>query len=73
MIGNMEVDPLIVIPVSIHDFLCIHPFNDVNGRMSSLLTALLLYQEGFYVGRYISLEAKIAKNKDLYYSALHDS
>jgi Fic family protein len=50
--------------------LCIHPFNDGNGRMSRLLTTLLLYQNGFYVGKYISLEAKIAKNKDLYYHAL---
>ncbi len=68
--GNMEIEPLIVIPVFIHDFLCIHPFNDGNGRMSRLLTALLLYRNGFYVGKYISLEAKIAKNKDLYYDAL---
>ena len=70
VIGNMELEPLIAIPVFIHDFLCIHPFNDGNGRMSRLLTTLLLYQNGFYVGRYISLEAKIAKNKDLYYDAL---
>lgn len=70
VIGNMEVEPLIVIPVFIHDFLCIHPFNDGNGRMSRLLTTLLLYRNGFYVGKYISLEAKIAKNKDLYYDAL---
>ena len=70
VIGNMEVEPLIVIPVFIHDFLCIHPFNDGNGRMSRLLTTLLLYRSGFYVGKYISLEAKIAKNKDLYYDAL---
>ena len=56
--------------VFIHDFLCIHPFNDGNGRMSRLLTTLLLYRSGFYVGKYISLEAKIAKNKDLYYDAL---
>ena len=69
----MEVEPLIVIPVFIHDFLCIHPFNDGNGRMSRLLTTLLLYRSGFYVGKYISLEAKIAKNKDLYYEALADS
>lgn len=69
-IGNMEVEPLILIPVFIHDFLCIHPFNDGNGRMSRLLTTLLLYRSGFYVGKYISLEAKIAKNKDLYYEAL---
>ena len=69
-IGNMELEPLIAIPVFIHDFLCIHPFNDGNGRMSRLLTTLLLYRNGFYVGKYISLEAKIAKNKDLYYDAL---
>ena len=73
VIGNMELEPLIAIPVFIHDFLCIHPFNDGNGRMSRLLTSLLLYRSGFYVGRYISLEAKIAKNKDLYYSALRES
>lgn len=70
VIGNLEVEPLIAIPVFIHDFLCIHPFNDGNGRMSRLLTTLLLYRSGFYVGKYISLEAKIAKNKDLYYEAL---
>ena len=70
VIGNMEVEPLIVIPVFIHDFLCIHPFNDGNGRMSRLLTTLLLYRSGFYVGKYISLEAKIAKNKDIYYDVL---
>lgn len=72
-IGNNEVEPLIVIPVFIHDFLCIHPFNDGNGRMSRLLTTLLLYKNGFYVGKYISLESKIAKNKDLYYDALGES
>ena len=70
VIGNLELEPLIAIPVFIHDFLCIHPFNDGNGRMSRLLTTLLLYRSGFYVGRYISLEAKIAKNKDLYFDAL---
>ena len=70
VIGNMELEPLIAIPIFIHDFLCIHPFNDGNGRMSRLLTTLLLYRSGFYVGKYISLEAKIAKNKDLYYAAL---
>lgn len=70
VIGNMELEALIAIPIFIHDFLCIHPFNDGNGRMSRLLTTLLLYRSGFYVGKYISLEAKIAKNKDLYYAAL---
>ena len=73
IIGNMEVEPLIAIPTFIHDFLCIHPFNDGNGRMSRLLTTLLLYRNGFYVGKYISLEAKIAKNKDLYYDALNQA
>ena len=73
VIGNMEVEPLIAIPIFIHDFLCIHPFNDGNGRMSRLLTTLLLYRSGFYVGKYISLEAKIAKNKDLYYDALGEA
>ena len=73
VIGNMELEPLIAIPVFIHDFLCIHPFNDGNGRMSRLLTTLLLYRSGFFVGKYISLEAKIAKHKDLYYQALNRS
>lgn len=73
VIGNLEVEPLIIIPIFIHDFLCIHPFNYGNGRMSRLLTTLLLYQNGFYIGKYISLEAKVSKNKDLYYSALSQS
>ena len=73
VIGNAELEPLIAIPVFIHDFLCIHPFNDGNGRVSRLLTTLLLYRSGFYVGKYISLEAKIAQHKDLYYDALYAS
>lgn len=73
VIGNFELEPLIAIPIFIRDFLCIHPFNDGNGRMSRLLTTLLLYRSGFYVGKYISLEAKIAKNKNLYYAALNDA
>ena len=73
VIGNLEVEPLIIIPIFIHDFLCIHPLNYGNGRMSRLLTTILLYQNGFYIGKYISLEAKISKNKDLYYSALSQS
>jgi Fic family protein len=72
-IGEGIVDPLLLIPVFIHDFLCIHPFIDGNGRMSRLLTTLLLYRSGYYVGRYISLEAKIAKNKDFYCEALQQS
>ena len=70
LIDTQEVDPLILIPTFIHDFLCIHPFNDGNGRMSRLLTTLLLYKSGYVIGRYISLESKIAKNKVLYYDAL---
>ncbi len=73
VIGNLEIEPLIAIPIFIHDFLCIHPFNDGNGRMSRLLTTLLLYRSGFYVGKYISLENKISKNKDLYYDSLNRS
>ena len=70
--GNNVTDPLILIPVFIHDFLCIHPFNDGNGRMSRLLTTLLLYRSGYFVGRYISLESKIEAHKDLYYDSLQE-
>lgn len=72
-ISENDVDPLILIPIFIHDFLCIHPFLDGNGRMSRLLTTLLLYRCGYLVGKYISLEEKIAKNKSLYYDALEKS
>lgn len=72
-IGAGKVDPLILIPVFVHDFLCIHPFRDGNGRMSRLLTSLLLYRSGYFVGKYISLEAIIAKVKDSYYDALSES
>lgn len=69
-LSENEIDPLVLIPIFIHDFLCIHPFSDGNGRMSRLLTALLLYRSGYRVGKYISLEKKIADNKDAYYRAL---
>ncbi|MCF0135235.1 MAG: Fic family protein [Lachnospiraceae bacterium] len=69
-VGESKVDPLILIPVFVHDFLCIHPFLDGNGRMSRLLTTLLLYRAGYEVGKYISLEAKISGNKSAYYDAL---
>lgn len=72
-IGEYGIDPLLVIPVFIHDFLCIHPFNDGNGRMSRLLTALLLYKSGFIVGKFISLEKKIQITKKEYYDALGES
>ncbi len=72
-INKYGIDPLIAIPVFIHDFLCVHPFNDGNGRMSRLLTTLLLYKSGFVIGRYISLEKKIEITKDEYYVALQES
>ena len=72
-INKYNVDPLIVIPVFIHDFLCIHPFNDGNGRMSRLLTTLLLYRSGYVIGKYISLEKKIQISKSDYYDALQQS
>ncbi len=68
-----RVDPLILISVFVCDFLCIHPFNDGNGRMSRLLTLLLLYQNGYEVGKYVSIEKQIEKTKDVYYEALHQS
>ena len=70
VIDSCVVDPLILIPVFINDFLCIHPFNDGNGRMSRLLTTLLLYRCGYVVGRYISIESKIEKTKSKYYDVL---
>lgn len=72
-INKYRIDPLIVIPVFIHDFLCIHPFNAGNGRMSRLLTTLLLYKNGYEVGKYISLEKKIQITKSDYYDALQES
>ena len=72
-ISKNKVDALILIPVFIHDFLCIHPFLDGNGRMSRLLTTLLLYRSGYFVGKYISLESKISSDKNSYYEALSNS
>ena len=66
-------DPLLLMPIFILDFLCIHPFNDGNGRMSRLLTLLLLYRAGFIVGKYISIEMLIEKSKDSYYESLQAS
>ena len=72
-VNGFEMDPLILIPMFILDFLCIHPFNDGNGRMSRLLTLLLLYRAGYFVGKYISIEKLIADTKVSYYEALQDS
>ena len=72
-IDRGEVDPLLLIPMFVLDFLCIHPFNDGNGRMSRLLTLLLLYRGGYIVGKYVSIEMLIEKTKDTYYDALQAS
>ena len=68
-----EYDALLLIPMFVLDFLCIHPFNDGNGRMSRLLTLLLFYRAGYIVGKYISLEKLIESSKDTYYEVLRDS
>ena len=72
-IERAEYDPLLLIPMFILDFLCIHPFNDGNGRMSRLLTLLLLYRNGYIVGKYVSMEMLIEKTKETYYEALQNS
>ena len=72
-ISDTEIDPLLLIPMFILDFLCIHPFNDGNGRMSRLLTLLLLYRSGYIVGKYISIEKLIADSKETYYEVLQES
>ncbi len=69
-LAKESIDALILIPCFIVDFLCIHPFNDGNGRMSRLLTLLLLYKNGYSVGKYISIEKQIEKTKDRYYDVL---
>ena len=69
-LANETVDPLLLIPAFILDFLCIHPFNDGNGRMSRLLTLLLMYRSGYQVGKYVSIEKQIEKSKDRYYDAI---
>ena len=68
-----HIDKLILIPMFILDFLCIHPFSDGNGRMSRLLTLLLYYRAGYIVGKYISLEMLVEKTKETYYEALQES
>lgn len=70
---NPNYDPLLLIPVFIKDFICIHPFNDGNGRMSRLLTLLLLYRAGYIVGKYISIEKLIEQSKTTYYEVLNET
>lgn len=69
-LATEQIDALILIPMFVLDFLCIHPFNDGNGRMSRLLTLLLLYRAGYIVGKYISIEKLIENTKELYYECL---
>lgn len=72
-LARENIDALILIPTFISDFLCIHPFNDGNGRMSRLLTLLLLYKNGYNVGKYISIEKQIETTKDRYYDTLEEA
>ena len=72
-VKSEEMDPLLLVPIFILDFLCIHPFNDGNGRMSRLLTLLLLYRAGYIVGKYISIEKMIFDSKETYHEALQES
>ena len=72
-VDSDEMDPLLLIPMVILDFLCIHPFNDGNGRMSRLLTLLLLYRAEYFAGKYISIEKLISDSKETYYEALQES
>jgi Fic family protein len=71
--SNYNINQLLLIPCFVLDFLCIHPFADGNGRMSRLLSLLLLYKNGFDAGRYISFEEQINNSKGAYYQALKDS
>jgi Fic family protein len=66
-------DPILVLPLTVLDFLCIHPFADGNGRVARLVTLLLLYQAGYQVGRYISLERLVEDSKQTYYETLEAS
>lgn len=69
-LNSGNIDALIIIPMFVLDFLCVHPFNDGNGRLSRLLTLLLLYRSGYIVGKYISIEKLIEQTKEIYYESL---
>lgn len=69
-LNSENIDALIIIPMFVLDFLCVHPFNDGNGRISILLTLLLLYRSGYIVGKYISIEKLIEQTKEIYYESL---
>jgi len=72
-LDTRAVDPLLLVPTYVLDFLCVHPFADGNGRMARLLSLLLLYKAGYQVGRYISLETAIEDTKEGYYDSLYAS
>ena len=72
-LNDSKLDPLLLMPMFVLDFLCIHPFKDGNGRMSRLLTLLLLYKSDYVVGKYISIEKQIENTKEDYYDALQAS
>lgn len=73
IIDQAAVSPLVLVPLAVLDFLCIHPFADGNGRVGRLLTLLMLYKFNFHVGSYISLERVIEQSKETYYEALQKS
>ena len=70
---NPKINKLLLIPCVVLDFLCIHPFTDGNGRVSRLMSLLLLYKSGYDVGKYVSFEEQINEGKDFYYAALQES
>ena len=72
-LATEQIDSLLLIPMFVLDFLCVHPFNDGNGRMSRLLTLLLMHRSGYIVGKYISIEKLIEKTKEEYYESLQQS
>ena len=72
-LNSQEMDPLLLIPMFILDFLCIHPFYDGNGRMSRLFTLLMLYRSGYFAGKYVSIEKMMAESKETYYEVLQKS
>ncbi len=73
VIAEGKANPLLITSMFVLDFLCIHPFSDGNGRISRLLTLLLLYRSGCIVGKYISLEKIIEQTKETYYEVLQAS
>lgn len=72
-VSQSQIEPLIVLPLAVLDFLCVHPFHDGNGRVSRLITLLMLYHFDHQVGRYISLERIVEESKETYYEALRQS